>query len=91
MSRFPRIKPDGVESVPRDVLLGSADPDAVSVPVGLVFLPGFQQLLQLFWRRATTDEGVAACHRLSHRVWMQFHRSSRTPMKIILWLDCETQ
>jgi len=87
---FPGIEPDGVESVPRDVLLGSADPDPIPVPVSLVFPPGLQQLLQLIWRRRTPSKRVAACDRRGHWSWMEFHKSSRTPMKIILCRDCGT-
>ena len=90
VSGFPGIKPDRVESIPRDVLLRSSDPDAFPVTIRFVFSPGLQQFLHLVWRCATTGEGVAAYDRQSHRAWMQFHKSSRTPIKIILCRDCGT-
>jgi hypothetical protein len=40
--------------------------------------------------RGTSNQRIAACHRLAQRARMQFHGSSRTPMKIILCLDCGT-
>jgi len=84
MSRLTGIKADGVESITRDVLLRSANPDAVPVPVGFVPSPGFQQLLHLFRRCGTAGERIAAWNRPGHRAWMEFHRSSRIPMEIFL-------
>jgi hypothetical protein len=71
MGGFPGIKPDRVESVARDVLLRSADPDAVPMPVGFVFPSGLQQLLHLIRRSGTTGESVAACYRHVFRSRME--------------------
>ena len=88
---LPGIEPDRVESVSRNVLLRSADPDPVPEPIGFVFLPGLEKRCQLLRRRRAPHKRFACLHRHRRWAWMGVQMSSRTPMKIINSRDCDTQ
>jgi len=89
---LPGIEADRVESVPRDVLLRPADPDAVPEAIGLVLAPGLEKRRKLFRRRGASGERFARRdgNSLCGGVAGNQVKSSRMPMKIIRSRDWGT-